>query len=290
MGRRGASKIGKNAVSGPQPRASRTLLEEAIGKKQVNVNARTMSRIDHLKSLALWAATEASIPSLGAFFGQRLAASTESVGVRSDPSLFFCERCESILQPGHNCTIRIEKNKPSKRRSHKKSDIATQNNVVYNCHFCSHRNLMRGTPKGYIQEISPPMTEQPSRFDAANHVVERSTSLTQSTPTTVKANNKMETVAFPITDRQSLEPSSPSTLLPTTGRSLLDSKRKRNRSSAKKATEPAEGNSTAADAEKNRCTSSKRRRKFWTSLKEIAQNAEHDSIKRFTNLTIPLFM
>ncbi|XP_073127767.1 uncharacterized protein [Henckelia pumila] len=290
MGRKGAGKIGKNAVSGPQPCTSMTLREATTVKKQGNVNARTMSRIDHLKSLALWAATEASIPSLGAFFGQRLAASTEAVGVRSDPSLFFCERCESILQPGHNCTVRIEKNKLSKRLGHKKSDIATQNSVVYNCHFCSHRNLLRGRPKGYLQEISPPKTKQPSRFDAANYVVERSTSLTQSTPTTVEANNKMATVAFPITDRQSLEPSSPSTPLPTTGRSLLDSnRRKRNRPSAKKAAEP-DGNSTAADTEKSRCTSSKRRRKSWTSLKEIAQNAEHDSIKRFNNLTIPLFM
>ncbi|XP_075496890.1 uncharacterized protein LOC142533863 [Primulina tabacum] len=256
MGRKGASKKEKNAVSGPQPRASMTLREEATGKKEGNVNPRTKNRIDHLKSLALWAATEASIPSLGAFFGQRLAASIEAVGVRSDPSLFICERCESILQPGHNCTIRIGKISPSKRRRHKKSDIAIQNNVVYNCHFCSHRNLMRGTPKGYMQEINPLKTTQPSRLDAAYHVVERSTSLTQSTPTAIKA-NKIEAVAFPITDRQSLEPSSPSTPLPTTGLSLLDAKRrKRNRPSAKKAAEP-EGSSNAADAEKSRCTSSK---------------------------------
>ncbi|XP_073304704.1 uncharacterized protein [Primulina huaijiensis] len=287
MGRKGASKKLKNAVSGPQPRASMTLREEATGKKQGNVNARTMSRIDHLKSLALWAATEASIPSLGAFFGQRLTASTEAVGVRSDPSLFFCERCESILQPGDNCTIRVEKNKPNKGHRPKKSAIAVQNNVVYNCHFCSHRNVMRGTPKGYIQEISPPKTKQPSRLDDAYHVVERSSSLTQPTPTAVEINNKTDVVAFPITARQSLEPSSPSTPLPTTGISLLDAKRrKRNRRSAKKVAEP-EGSSTAADTEKSRCTSSKRRRKSWTSLKEIADSAEHDTVKRFTNLTIP---
>ncbi|KZV31540.1 hypothetical protein F511_07391 [Dorcoceras hygrometricum] len=292
MGRRGAGKKEKNVVSGP--RASMTLREEATGRRQRNVSARTMCRIEHLRNLALWAATEACIPSLGAFFGQRLAASAEAVGVRPDSSLFFCERCESILHPGQNCTVRVKKNKSNKQRGHKKSDIARQKNVIYYCHFCCHRNLMRRTPKGYIQEISPSKTKRTSSFNAANHVVERSTSPTQDTPlvspTAVEASKKMDAVAFPITETRRLEPSSPSTPLLTAGLSLLDAKmRKRKRRSAKQVTEP-EGSSTAAAADKSICTSSKRRRKSWTSLKEIAQNAENDTIKKFTNLTIPFCM
>ncbi|KZV31542.1 hypothetical protein F511_07393 [Dorcoceras hygrometricum] len=178
MGRRGAGKKEKNVVSGP--RASMTLREEATGRRQRNVSARTMCIIEHLRNLALWAATEASIPSLGAFFGQRNA---------------------------------------------------------------------------------------------------------------VEADKMLDAVAFPITETPSVEPSSPSTPLLTKGLSLLDAKmRKRNRRSAKQVAEREGSSTAAAAAEKSICKSSKRRRKSWTSLKEIAQNAENDTIKKFAILTIPFFM
>lgn len=91
MGGAGGKK-GSNLASGSQPRGSSTLREESTGKKHTNVNAKTMCKIDHLKDLALWAAAEPSIPSLGAFYGERFAATNEALGLRSDPSLFVCER------------------------------------------------------------------------------------------------------------------------------------------------------------------------------------------------------
>ncbi|KAL2238221.1 UNVERIFIED_CONTAM: hypothetical protein Sindi_1013800, partial [Sesamum indicum] len=88
---KGGKKKGPNAGAGSQPRVSMTLREESTGKKQGSVNFKSMCKLDHMKNLAVWAAAEASIPSLGAFFGERLAAASEALGIRSDPSLFVCE-------------------------------------------------------------------------------------------------------------------------------------------------------------------------------------------------------
>ncbi|KAL3812420.1 hypothetical protein ACJIZ3_013688 [Penstemon smallii] len=250
---------------------------ELNGKKKPNLSAKTMCKVDHLQNLALWAVEEASIPSLGSFFGQRLAATTEALGVRTDPSLFLCQRCESILQPGQNCTVRIEKNKPKQRHKRKKSNISAQNSLVYSCHYCSHRNLMRGTPKGYVKEICPPKAKSlPVKLNlAAKSVVEKHTIA------------EVSTIAL----KHNPETSLPETPLPKNGLTLLDSKRrKRNRSIAKKVPDP-ESTSTAVDAEKNTIgASSKRRRKSWTSLKEIAQSSVKDTSKNFANLTIPFLI
>lgn len=63
--------------------------------------------------------------------------------------------------------------------------------------------------------------------------------------------------------------------------------RKRNRLAFNKSIEPP-STSAKVDAEKAISTSSKRRRKSWTSLKEIAKSSEHDS--RTANLSIPFFL
>ncbi|KAL2238222.1 UNVERIFIED_CONTAM: hypothetical protein Sindi_1013900, partial [Sesamum indicum] len=158
--------------------------------------------------------------------------------------------CESILQPGDNCTVRIEKNMSKSRCRRKKSSLTTQNNVVYRCHFCSHRNVMRGTPKGYVKEICPPNAKPPLKIESAISAVEKCASSAITTKSIVKV-NKVDTVALPTIDEQNLETSSPATPLPTTALSLLDSKRrKRTRSGVKKAAAP-ETISTAADAEKS---------------------------------------
>ncbi|KAL8064179.1 hypothetical protein ABFX02_01G074000 [Erythranthe guttata] len=281
MGGRGGKKKGHNEMPGSQPHVSTTLREESIGKKQGSVNAKTMCKLDHLKSLAAWSATEASIPSLGAFFGERLAATNEALGLRADPSSFLCERCESILQPGHNCTVRIEKRKSKKR---KKSNPTTQNHVVYTCHFCSHRNLMRGTPKGYIKAIRPPKAKPPLKSKSS---LQKRRSLSEPSRSIPEVNTA-DASAFPTMDvHNNLETSFPATPLPVTRLTLLDSKRKRKRSGAKKVAEP-EINSTA---ENSVPASSKKRKKSWTTLKEIAQSSsKHDNGNKLSSLTIPFFI
>ncbi|XP_038906437.1 uncharacterized protein LOC120092350 isoform X2 [Benincasa hispida] len=83
----------------------------------------------------------------------RLAAAAESLAVAPDASLFLCQRCETILQPGSNCSIRIEKNNAKRRRKHNKCSNLTQNVVAYYCHYCSCRNIKRGTPKGHMKVL-----------------------------------------------------------------------------------------------------------------------------------------
>ncbi|KAJ0937388.1 putative RNAse P, Rpr2/Rpp21 subunit protein [Helianthus annuus] len=112
MGKKGLSKKGPAATSGPQ--MSVTIREASTGKK--HTNAKSSLKLQHIKNLAVWASRDGAIPSLGAFFGHHLAASSEAFGAPVDPSLFTCQRCESVLHPGHNCTIRIEKNKKNARR------------------------------------------------------------------------------------------------------------------------------------------------------------------------------
>lgn len=92
MGGKGGKKRGNGSTAAAQPRVSTTLREESRGEKQGHVNAKAMCKLDHLKNLAVWAATEAFVPSLGAVYGERLAATTEALGIRGDPSIFVCER------------------------------------------------------------------------------------------------------------------------------------------------------------------------------------------------------
>lgn len=121
-----------------------TLREEKTGKSANKKNAVKFNdrlKLEHLENLASWAAGEANIPCLAAFYGRRLAAVRESLGVppNHSSSLFQCERCETVLRPGTNCTVAAKKNK-----ANEKSGLSYQ---VYSCRFCSHGNLKRETSK-----------------------------------------------------------------------------------------------------------------------------------------------
>ncbi|KAM3356099.1 hypothetical protein P3S68_022813 [Capsicum galapagoense] len=90
MGKKSSRKKG-----GGTTLVSITLREELGGKKkQTYVNVKLMLKLEHIKNLATYASGESSIPSLDAFFGQRLAASAESSGVPPDPLLFTCQSFE----------------------------------------------------------------------------------------------------------------------------------------------------------------------------------------------------
>ena len=96
MGKKKNSSTAAAAAISSQPHLqqapSGTMREESSGKKQSSVNPKSMLKLDHLKNLAIWATAEASVSSLGAFFGHRLAATAEALGVPPDPSLFSCQR------------------------------------------------------------------------------------------------------------------------------------------------------------------------------------------------------
>ncbi|WMV43894.1 hypothetical protein MTR67_037279, partial [Solanum verrucosum] len=286
MGKKSSRKNGVGKAPG-----SITLREESgVKKKQTHVNAKSMLKLEHIKDIATWASGESSIPSLGAFFWQRLAVSAESLGVPPDPSLFTCQRCESVLQAGYNCTTRIEKNKRKARKKRKTFGIPPKNSVVYECHFCSHRNLKRGTPRGYMKSLYPAkpktLTVDPAKsatrkakIDPTESAMQRSEHL--GTTTDVIVSSEL------VGDDPMAGPATPLSTVTIT--SLLDSKkRKRNRTGSKKKVEPQDG-SSMTDAEKTVPTSSKRKKKSWTSLKEIAESQSSNS-RKFSNISVPFIL
>nr|GMD74906.1 Ribonuclease P protein component 4 like [Ipomoea batatas] len=136
----------------------------------------------------------------------------------------------------------------------KKPRNSPQNYVVYTCQFCSHRNLKRGTARGYLKQICPPK-DRPS--------------------------TKGDHIALPD------EPSTPSLRMDF---SLLDSKRKRRNKSGLKKPVESESISTAMDVDQAICTSNKRKRKSWVTLKEMAQSSGQDKSTQFSNISVPFFL
>ncbi|KAI4338287.1 hypothetical protein L6164_016629 [Bauhinia variegata] len=279
--KRGGAKGISNSTSGFHI----SLREEATGKVQrkAGTNVKSILKLEHLKKLALWASDEASIPNLAAFYGHYLATVGEAIGEPPDPSLVTCQRCETILHPGLNCTVRIEKNRAKAKHRRKKAvNVAQKNHVVYKCHFCSHQNLKRGTLKGYMKGICP-SEEKSSKPRQA---------LTQESAGSEKdirnvVNETDELALQTVTSDNPIDdgPATPSvTSVTALSEGQKSQKRKRNRSASKKGNEPA--NIPAQVAGANATSASGKRRKSWTSLKEIAQGSEHGNRK----LKIPFFL
>ncbi|CAI0460140.1 unnamed protein product [Linum tenue] len=249
-------------------------------------SSKAMLKLDHLQRLAVWAGGEASIPSLGAFFGRQFATAAEALGVPPDPSLFSCQRCESVLQPGFNCTIRIEKNrrKAAKRRGKNKTNhIPPQNYVIYTCHFCSFRNQKRGTSKGHVKSICPPKPKPNTRSTKSDaSAINPITPVKEATTSRKKVGEamKVDDILPAIPEDIPVAAGSPRTPLDTSDGPipLLEAlKKKRNRSKTKKKPEESESGSAAAAASTDPETSaggSRKRRKSWTSWKEIIGNNE----------------
>lgn len=98
MGKRGGQKRESNAgvTYSSGLHTSLSLREAASGRKQSH-NPKSLLKLKHLQNLAEWSTKEASIPSLGAFFGCRFAEFGEALGIRPDPFLFPCQRLDCAL-------------------------------------------------------------------------------------------------------------------------------------------------------------------------------------------------
>ncbi|RDX95774.1 hypothetical protein CR513_21654, partial [Mucuna pruriens] len=268
MGKKGGAKVAHAPIS---------LREEATGKIQQTKaasNTKSKFRFDHLKNLAVWATTNhPPVPSLAAFYGHQFAAFGEATGAPPDPSLITCQRCETVLRPGFNSTVRIEKNKSKVRHKHKKSGNITQNKVVYKCHFCLHQNLKRGTPKGHIKGICP--SKDKSSLEStppSKSITGESSKLEKGIVSKDEAN---ETNVFPsrVVAKDVILMDGLATPSSTNTTTLLEGKKRRRDSSLSK-----NAIKTTNEVAKSASTSCKRRRKSWTSLKEIAQSNEHKNI------------
>ncbi|KAH9686381.1 Bromo-adjacent (BAH) domain-containing protein [Citrus sinensis] len=276
MGKRGRDRRASNLTSVSHKPIS--LREEKAGKKLVNTtNVKSKLKLEHLQRLAVWASSEISVPSLAALFGHRLASANEVLGLQPDPSFFSCQRCETVLQPGFNCTIRMEKNQVKSRRRWKKPKTSMQNRVVYKCHFCSHHNLKRGTPVGHMKEICPMKAKPSSRPQCGSKSpLKRSANTTKDTRSKDEV-SKVDDEVLPSISKNCVETP------PLKSRITLEGKKRRksgNNNSAE-----SESNSAVTD-DKTVGVSSRRRRTSWISLKEIAERSEDDN-GRMANLTIP---
>ncbi|KAF5203127.1 RNase P Rpr2/Rpp21 subunit domain protein [Thalictrum thalictroides] len=123
-----------------------------LNEEKKNGGGKSVLLMQHLQNLALWAGGHASMSSYAAFLGNLLATCGEATG-DVNPLITVFHKCEAILQPGFNCTVRIETNGAKVRRRRNKLYHPTKNVVIYTCHFCSFRNMKKGTPKYHMKEI-----------------------------------------------------------------------------------------------------------------------------------------
>ncbi|XWS49944.1 hypothetical protein CRYUN_Cryun12cG0046000 [Craigia yunnanensis] len=171
----------------------------------------------------------------------------------------------------------------AKARHRCKKHISTQNSVVYNCHFCSHWNLKRGTPKGHMKEMYPPK----SIPKAVKCRLEKS--ITSSGKETSKDDlNEVDVISSPAIAAEN--PTTDGSMTPSVRcRTLLDGKkRNRNKSGYKRPVE-SENNPTTPGAEKTVGSSSKRMTKSWISLREIVESNE-DNNSNTPNSKIPYLL
>lgn len=148
----GKKRGGHGHAPAAPPRAGNqavSLREESSGKTRAD--AASLLRVQHLQRLAAWAGGEARVGPLGALLGRRLAANAEAAGIPLAASTFLCQRCETVLQPGFNCTIRIKNNKRKAKRRKKLNTC--QNSISYLCHFCGDQNLIRGSGKNIMKGL-----------------------------------------------------------------------------------------------------------------------------------------
>ncbi|WVZ98555.1 hypothetical protein U9M48_043984 [Paspalum notatum var. saurae] len=150
-----------------------SLREETSGR--THVDEASLLRIKHLQRLAAWAGAEAAVGPVGALLGCRLAASAEATGVPLSAANFLCQRCETILKPGFNCTVRI-RNKRNKAKRRKKSNCC-QNSISYACHFCGDQNLILGSGKGVVKSLLP--SREHVTMDSSHKILRGKTSNTR---------------------------------------------------------------------------------------------------------------
>ncbi|KAH7307884.1 hypothetical protein KP509_22G081300 [Ceratopteris richardii] len=119
------------------------------GRQKMNISNAACARLRHLQAVATWASAE--VPPLGAFLGSQFASACEVLGFPPPPTPHLtCQRCESILQAGINCTIRV-KNKKKKKSNFVMKVHSSINNILTFCHYCKFENVKRGTPNSHVK-------------------------------------------------------------------------------------------------------------------------------------------
>uniref|UniRef100_A0A1D1Z655 B-cell lymphoma/leukemia 11A n=1 Tax=Anthurium amnicola TaxID=1678845 RepID=A0A1D1Z655_9ARAE len=268
-----------------------TLREENVGRK--HVDSGSVLRMQHLQRLAIWAGGEASISPLAALLGHRLAVEAEAEGIPLDRSFFSCQRCETILQPDYNCTMRIEKIVSGTRRRRKSGKL--QNNVVYTCHFCSHRNVRGGLPKRHMKDhlsASGPIPES-VYADFMRATVDKSdkyaTGVNDLDGCTEYVNGSL-TLSIKSVPEKEVASDSPAEVGSNTPAGKMSEKKMKINGCGSSQTANSGRSSATAGSGKDSSISGKRRRKGWSGLREITLSSEHGREHRLNNLAIPFPM
>ncbi|KAK9111153.1 hypothetical protein Scep_018672 [Stephania cephalantha] len=296
-------------------------------------NLKSNAKMQHFQNLSLWACTEVALPPLNALFGRHFATCQEAAGMPRDPSLFQCERatpkvveeeeeggghgggltgrgssrdsryllrdhkCESILQPGYNCTVRVEKPRGKMRRKRKIPNVPSKNNVIYTCHFCSHRNQMRGTPRGHVEELiaskqkPDPESKSMSSIPSDNlPKISKTMNISRKTVETGSSkdgdflsskNSAVHQDCVNVIHDENSPQHRGKTL-------LLEGKKKKRRRSEAKNLQKTEDKTTLLDAGSS--GSSRKKKKSWSSLREIAEKNEKEKREFIANLKVPFFL
>ncbi|KAH7849275.1 hypothetical protein Vadar_015467 [Vaccinium darrowii] len=185
-------------------------------------------------------------------------------------TILLFDSYESILLPRHNRTGGIEKITPKATYRHKRLNTFTQNNVVYNCHFCLHQTLIkeRDSPSPYEREMS---FKVQTILEGGTSTLHRC-KFVDSEEGDISNNNvtRMDEFASP-----TITLDDPVADIPATSRS--ESVQLRQRQGQEKGLNQglrknSESNSAALYAENSIRTSNKRKKRSWISLKEIADN------------------
>ncbi|KAL6883759.1 hypothetical protein ACP4OV_011173 [Aristida adscensionis] len=150
----GKKNHGGCGASTPARAAGQALSLREESSRKTRVDEASVLRVKHLQWLAAWTGGDAGVgpdSPVGALLGRRLAASAEASGAPLCATAFLCQRCETVLKPGFNCTVRIKKNKKKAKRWKKSS--CCQNCVAYTCNLCGDQNLILGSGKGAIKSL-----------------------------------------------------------------------------------------------------------------------------------------
>ena len=206
-----------------------------------------------------------------------------------------------MLQPGFNCTIRIEKNEKNKGRQNK-SISTSKNSMVYYCHFCSHRNIKWGTPTGHVEGLLASRLGSHSGSNAQHKtsnqnpqekilVLDPNSDLKSFTRGKVAANTDNMHVDVKTMDAvRTMEKTTDAVQTMEKSLSALKKKRKAIKSHQSEIPNQGCGSAGIVDSGEGTDVANKRRRKSWSSLREITESNELHKTRNLSNIVIPFHL
>ena len=160
---------------------------------------------------------------------------------------------------------------------------------MYKCHFCSHQNLKRGTAKGHLKKICPTKDKSSLESTPPTKPIRHESSKLEKHVVSKDETGEKDVFASKVVVKDVPNLNGSETPPNKSTPPLLEGKKRRRNSSTSKSAIETPSMSARVDVTRTQSTSTKRRKKSWTSLKEIAQSKERDN-SRVASLAIPFFL